>query len=310
MLEMHQLRSVRASYCSASHGPFTLTCAGERRDTHRRGTGPLRTHALDLAGLPPGRVLHVRAGVAWPRNTVPARGPLPGLRRRGTSLRRLRPGHAVHGATRRPSCTLAGEAHDALGRRGRDGRGDGGSGRRERRPGQPLGLPPYRFLREPAAHELPGRALGPARKVEGGGHLRGERRGRRRGDMRPAARGSLRAHRVPRLARRAALHRGAPDRDLRLPGTRAGPEREARAGRPPRKRRGSGPTRTAGGLLGLVGGHRLLRLGGVERGPLGLIADRIGIGSAYAIVAALLLAAAALAITVDRAAQRREKGGE
>ena len=43
---------------------------------------------------------------------------------------------------------------------------------------------------------------------------------------------------------------------------------------------------------------------------LGLIADRIGIGSAYAIVAALLLAAAALAITVDRSAQRREKGGD
>jgi len=43
---------------------------------------------------------------------------------------------------------------------------------------------------------------------------------------------------------------------------------------------------------------------------LGLIADRSSIGSAYAIVAALLLAAAALTITVDRSAQRREKGGE
>jgi fucose permease len=43
---------------------------------------------------------------------------------------------------------------------------------------------------------------------------------------------------------------------------------------------------------------------------LGLIADRSSIGSAYAIVAALLLAAAALTITVDRSAQRHEKGGE
>lgn len=43
---------------------------------------------------------------------------------------------------------------------------------------------------------------------------------------------------------------------------------------------------------------------------LGLIADRTGIGSAYAIVAVLLLAALTLAITVERSAQRREKGGE
>jgi MFS family permease len=42
---------------------------------------------------------------------------------------------------------------------------------------------------------------------------------------------------------------------------------------------------------------------------LGLIADRVGIGNAYAIVAALLLAAAVLAITVDRSAQRSEKAG-
>jgi fucose permease len=42
---------------------------------------------------------------------------------------------------------------------------------------------------------------------------------------------------------------------------------------------------------------------------LGLIADRVGIGNAYAIVAALLLAAAVLAIAVDRSAQRSEKGG-
>jgi fucose permease len=43
---------------------------------------------------------------------------------------------------------------------------------------------------------------------------------------------------------------------------------------------------------------------------LGLIADRVGIGNAYAIVAALLLAAAVLAIAVDRSAQRSEKGGD
>jgi MFS family permease len=43
---------------------------------------------------------------------------------------------------------------------------------------------------------------------------------------------------------------------------------------------------------------------------LGIVADSLGLGNAYAIVAVLLLAAAALTITVDRSAQRREKGGE
>lgn len=38
---------------------------------------------------------------------------------------------------------------------------------------------------------------------------------------------------------------------------------------------------------------------------LGLVADRLGIGNAYAIVAALLLAAAALAVTVDRSARKQ-----
>ena len=42
---------------------------------------------------------------------------------------------------------------------------------------------------------------------------------------------------------------------------------------------------------------------------LGIAADRFGIGNAYAIVAALLLAAAVLAVAVDRSA-RNEKGGE
>jgi fucose permease len=43
---------------------------------------------------------------------------------------------------------------------------------------------------------------------------------------------------------------------------------------------------------------------------LGIAADRFGIGNSYAIVAALLLAAAALAVTVDRSAQNNEKGGD
>jgi fucose permease len=45
---------------------------------------------------------------------------------------------------------------------------------------------------------------------------------------------------------------------------------------------------------------------------LGIAADRVGISTAYAIVAALLLAAAILAITVDRKAQKqqKQKGGE
>jgi fucose permease len=43
---------------------------------------------------------------------------------------------------------------------------------------------------------------------------------------------------------------------------------------------------------------------------LGISADHLGIGNAYAIVAALLLAALALTVTVDRSAQRHEKGGD
>jgi fucose permease len=43
---------------------------------------------------------------------------------------------------------------------------------------------------------------------------------------------------------------------------------------------------------------------------LGIVADSLGLGNAYAIVAVLLLAATTLAITVDRSAQGREKGGE
>lgn len=43
---------------------------------------------------------------------------------------------------------------------------------------------------------------------------------------------------------------------------------------------------------------------------LGISADHLGIGNAYAIVATLLLAALTLTVTVDRSARRREKGGD
>ncbi len=43
---------------------------------------------------------------------------------------------------------------------------------------------------------------------------------------------------------------------------------------------------------------------------LGIVADRLGLGRAYAIVAALLLVAIVIVTTVDRASIRHEKGGE